>query len=173
MNLTEAFTKHPSDKLSSHSYVPLYEELFLPYQESAEAILELGIMNGASLRAWRDFFTYAHVYGIDNDPARLITENRITSIRCDTVERDHILEIRNALPDFDIIIDDASHVITEQIWAVAVFWPKLKPGGLFIVEDIRYPQYLELFGCFQNVTLHDRRKVKGQFDDMLAVMKKK
>lgn len=174
MNATiaELLAKYPSDKLSAHSYCPIYEELFAPYRQSATAILEIGIEHGQSLRAWREYFMFAHIYGMDNEASKIFRDNRITCVHCDTTERDRILAIRHSLPDFDIIIDDASHVVTEQIWSVAVFWPKLKPGGIMVIEDILYPQYLELFQCFQNVTLHDLRHVRNQHDDMLAVIRK-
>lgn len=171
-SITDLLRKHPSDKVSSHSYGPLYDELFSPFRDSATAILEIGIEGGNSLRAWRDYFTNAHIWGLDNEMSKMIAEPRITTVHCDMKERDRILTVRNAMPQFDIICDDASHVIDLQIWAVAVFWSKLKPRGLFIVEDVLYPQYLELFDCFQNTKLYDLRYVRGQHDDMLAVMRK-
>ena len=36
----------------------------------------------------------------------------------------------------DIIIDDGSHIEEHQIFTFGVLFPKLKPGGVYIVEDI-------------------------------------
>lgn len=171
-SLSEILASNLSDKVSAHSYGPLYEKLFDPIRETATNILEIGVLNGCSLRAWREYFTFANVYGIDNSVACMMRENRIATFHCDTTERDKIIELRDKIPQCDVIIDDASHTINEQVWAVAVFWSKLKPGGIFVVEDILYPQYLELFRCFPNAELHDLRKVRGQYDDMVAVMRK-
>jgi hypothetical protein len=48
----------------------------------------------------------------------------------------------------------------------------LAPGGLYIVEDIAQPQHLPLFRAFQNVELHDLRRVQDRYDDMVAVLRK-
>ena len=36
----------------------------------------------------------------------------------------------------DLIIDDAAHVLSHQITSLEALWPKLAPGGVFIVEDL-------------------------------------
>lgn len=172
MTLTELFAKYPTDKLSAHSYAPLYEEVLAPYRESATAILEIGIEHGQSLRAWREYFPRANVYGIDNAKSKMFDEDRIATFHADTTDRDGFLGVIYRLPQLDIVFDDGGHVISCQLFTVAALWSKLKPGGLFIVEDIAKPEYLALFSAFQGATLHDRRKIRGQHDDMLAVMRK-
>lgn len=173
MTLTELFTKYPTDKLSSHSYEPLYSELLAPYRDSATAILEIGIEHGQSLRAWREYFPKANIYGLDNALHKMIQgEPRIATIHTDTTDRDGFLRAISNLPPIDIAIDDGNHVLTCQLFAVAALWSKLKPGGLIVVEDIAKPEYLQLFAAFNGATLHDRRKIRGQHDDMLAVMRK-
>lgn len=173
MTITELLRKYPSDKLSSHSYAPLYDELFAPYRESATAILEIGIEHGQSLRAWREYFKKAQIFGIDNAESKMIyNEKSIFTYHCDTTSRDAFLELRAKLPMLDIIVDDASHVCVEQLFVATALWSKLKPGGLLIVEDIAKPEYLALFDAFKGAALHDRRKIKGQADDMLAVIQK-
>jgi|SRR5690349_18582764 len=172
MTPSELLELHRSDKVSAHSYGPLYDKLFPPFQYYALNVLEIGILHGCSLRAWRDYFKNATIIGIDNHPSRLITDIRIESRHVDTTDRDRFMEVCGELPQFEIIIDDGSHVFNEQLFALAVLWPKLRPGGIYIVEDIPDIKYLELFACFPNATLHDLREVKGQQDDLVAVMRK-
>lgn len=38
--------------------------------------------------------------------------------------------------EFDIIIDDGSHIGTEQIATFNNLWPSLNPGGWYVVEDL-------------------------------------
>ena len=38
--------------------------------------------------------------------------------------------------EFDIVIDDASHVNTHQIAAFGHFWPLVRPGGWYVIEDV-------------------------------------
>jgi len=178
MTPSQSLINNLSDKVNSpgskshHNYNEVYDRLLSPYRESATAVLELGVMHGCSLRAWRDYFYFADIIGIDNDESRLIRENRIRCFHADTTDRDRFIALSNTFPQFDIIIDDASHVFNEQLFAVAVLWPKLKSGGLFIVEDITTKEYLALFGCFQNVELFDVRISGGAKDDFMAVIRK-
>lgn len=37
---------------------------------------------------------------------------------------------------FDIIIDDGSHVSSDIIRTFALYFPKLKSGGTYIIEDL-------------------------------------
>jgi predicted O-methyltransferase YrrM len=37
---------------------------------------------------------------------------------------------------FDVIIDDSSHEHGHQIRIIREAWPRLKPGGILIIEDI-------------------------------------
>jgi trans-aconitate methyltransferase len=173
MNVSEILRRHQSDKATHHSYGPLYDVLLSPYRECAKNVLELGILEGCSLRAWQEFFPNATIHGIDNEAHRLVhDEPRIVSHHVDTKERDRFIDVCNSFPLFDVIFDDASHVITEQIWAACCLWGRLAPGGIYIIEDILYPQYLPLFQAFQNVELYDLRHVRGQHDDLVAVMRK-
>lgn len=173
MKISEILARHLSDKATHHNYGPLYDILLSPYQEGAKNVLELGILEGCSLRAWQEFFPNATIHGIDNDPNRLVhNEPRIVSHHIDTKDRDHFIEVCNALPLFDVIVDDASHVLTEQVWAICCLWGRLAPGGIYIVEDIRCPQYLSLFQAFQGTELHDLRRENGCADDLVAVIRR-
>ena len=50
--------------------------------------------------------------------------------------------VRKAFADFDgkidVIIDDGDHVDQSQLATLRNFWPLLRDGGLYIIEDI-YP----------------------------------
>ena len=83
--LSEILERHQSDKATHHSYGPLYNTLLTPYRANAKNVLELGILEGCSIRAWREFFAGATIHGIDNDPSKLIHgEERIVSHHVDT-----------------------------------------------------------------------------------------
>jgi len=42
------------------------------------------------------------------------------------------------MPELDIIIDDASHASHHQQKGFLELFPKLKSGGLYIIEDLRW-----------------------------------
>lgn len=96
--------------------------------------MEFGILNGASLKMWRDRYS-ASVYGMDiNLPPPI---DNVTMWRGDcTIKRWEDLSTT-----FDLIIDDASHIIEDMINAFEIWWPKVNPGGFYIIEDIHTMHY--------------------------------
>ena len=169
MTIGELLTKYGSDKDKEHSYGPVYNAFFEPIQNSVTAILEVGIRDGCSLRAWQEYFPNARVVGIDNH-SDLLNEGRIESFRADST---NLCEVDNVLKDstFDIIIDDGCHWYKEQTDTWRNLYHRVRPGGLYIIEDLQEDGAL---GGFEELgaIIHNRRTVKCRADDVLAVFHK-
>lgn len=138
MTLHELGIKYGTDKVD-HNYLPIYDKLFTPLRNEIISLLEIGIYKGASLRMWADYFHNGYIYGIDKDveACQCVSElSGVVAINADVIEykfKDHL---------FDIVIDDGSHLPTEQIAAFGRLYSLLKPGGYYIIEDI----YTQHFG---------------------------
>ena len=168
--------RNNADKTNKHSYGPLYEEWFDPFRFIPHLrILEIGVFQGGSLRAWRDYFPDAWVYGVDNDPAVLFQEPRITCLYGDAFIPSTIVRALGKLAEresFHIIIDDGPHYAIQQLGCMFSLWPMLRPGGLYIVEDA--------LDAFRTAALrglpygreYDRRGVSGVEDDILYKFQK-
>lgn len=172
--LNEILARHQSDKSTHHNYGTTYERLLASRRQSATNILELGVMHGCSLRAWREYFPNATIWGMDNNAdmlTKITDRDRLMLLHADTRDRDAFMKIASSLPEMDFICDDCGHVQVEQVWALAVLWPRLKSGGIYIVEDIYKPEYLGLFKAF-GAELLDLRRVGGCADDLMAVVRK-
>jgi cephalosporin hydroxylase len=97
-----------------------------------------GYKPGASLRAWREFFPNATIYGVDIQPdTQFSDEERIVTMLCDTSDSDQVKKLMNTLNNeqFDIIIDDGSHILANQLKTLRNLYPFLKSGGFYVVED--------------------------------------
>jgi 2-polyprenyl-3-methyl-5-hydroxy-6-metoxy-1,4-benzoquinol methylase len=162
-----------TDEETTHSYGSTYDILFKPFRDSAKYILEIGIDQGGSLRAWRDYFTSAIIIGFDiNDKAiaSVSGEQRINAIKVDQRNwRDLVKFSRLQNIKYDIIIDDAIHHIESQVMTRFYMMPEVKPGGLYIVEDISNDQMATMFRSQPNTTVYDLRYIKGRYDDVMAV----
>jgi|TARA_Y100000034_G_scaffold84783_1_gene101689 hypothetical protein len=170
-----------------HSYSPEYYTLLKEYKSQFTDILEIGVGNdcqvrysnqmlgskiqissdsiswvgeyipGASLRAWRDFFTDANVYGIDIDKNVLFEEERIKCFYADQSKEE---ELENTIRDvekytnnknqkFDLIVDDGSHIISHMILSFKILSKYMRTNGIYIIEDIKR----EDIDIFKNIEL--------------------
>lgn len=153
-NLTDLADRYGSDKGSAkHRYTELYHMLFHPYRNRAIRFLEMGLQIGGpehgvsadrpttdlpSVRMWLEFFPRARVHGLDVSDFSWFGADRFTFHRCDMDAREDIARAVADMPDFDIILDDASHASHHQQNAFLELFPRLRRGGLYIIEDLRW-----------------------------------
>jgi len=76
---------------------------------------------------------------------------------------------------FDVIIEDASHSISQQLEIYDAFKDYIADGGIYVIEDIenidRDRLLLETMAPDKEVIILDRRKLKNRFDDVLIIIK--
>jgi hypothetical protein len=185
--LEDIFASHPgTDKNLWHSYGPLYTELLAPYRDTADWVLEVGVRDGSSLRAWAEYFTEAQIVGVENgSEAGLpvfteVEEERITLIVGDTTQpSDLVRKIADEFdahdfiePLFDVIIDDGLHHPYGQVATWATLSPFLMPGGIFIIEDIEDISYARTMQRLFGGEVIDLRETKQRHDDICLVWRK-
>ncbi len=176
--------KEKSDKGTRHDYITgFYCPEFTPRRYEELYIVEIGIYRGRSLLAFQEWFTNSTIVGIDNCSTfpkdywtrllKLYNKFRnVGIIYADAYQP----TIANIFPDnsIDYLIDDGPHTIQSQIIAVNLYWPKIKPGGKLIIEDIQdikkaIPVFNSLNIPYQVI---DLRKNKGRYDDVLIIFEK-
>lgn len=151
----EGIHVYGTDRESNHHYGDAYESILsvpemydagLPLagcrprsiREDVELMLEVVVADGASLRAWREVFPNARIVGMDlveDAFARLCGEDRIEFRVGDATKREDC-EIVVAGRQFDLIVDDASHQIEDVLRTLFWLWSAVRPGGLYIIEDL-------------------------------------
>jgi len=163
---------YKTDKGTTHAYVDSYAKLLKPYRNKQINILEIGIDFGYSLALWRAYFDKANIYGIDNRNALKFSED-VTPIIYDANDASIIDKYFSNL-EFDIIIDDASHEVEHQVLRFPIYFPKLKKGGLYIIEDVQDLDKDEVLLKALNpeVEIIDTRKLKNRSDDVMFVYRK-
>ena len=123
---------------------------------------------------WEEYFINSNVYGIDITDQYikdLIAENKYNIIIGDA-SSENILKHLNDLI-FDVIIDDGSHLINDQINSFNILKNRMKPNGIYIIEDVNnldstIDTYKKLHN---NVEIIDNRHIKNRVDDVLVVYK--
>ena len=131
------------------SYLVYYDLLFLPLRGEGISLLEIGVQNGGSLETWSEYFSKAkQIVGCDINPkcADLKYEDKRVSIivgNANTTET--FQEIIGKCAEYDIIIDDGSHISSDVITSFRNYFPLLKPGGIYVVEDT-HTLYMDAYG---------------------------
>lgn len=121
---------------SAHGYTKYYEQHLDYLKNRPCTILEIGILTGASLRMWHNYFVAAKIIGIDVSPPinNLPQEQLIKNGgRIEVV----LTDIKHYQPTepLDVVIDDGSHQAEDILIAFDLLWPAVKPGGWYIIED--------------------------------------
>lgn len=169
-----------TDKNTDHSYLPLYDELFLPHRHAVKNVLELGILFGGSIQLWRDYFSKATVTGVDVSlTAAAASKPDLERVRY-VVRDGYTRETLEYLSDreYDLIVDDGPHTLQSMLFVAEHYSGLLSEGGILVIEDVPsmdwVPRILDAFPepLRPRVRVHDRRSEKGRSDDILVILKK-
>jgi len=168
--LTDLMNLFGSDKggrNKHHNFASYYSEIFFHKRNDIKNFLEIGLgtndtsvlsnmgSNGiplASLRAWRDYFKNANIYGADIDKNILKNEDRIETFYVDQTDPITIKEMFKNIGEkkFDIILEDGLHEYNANICFFENAIEYLEPNGTYIIEDIYYKDQDKFIKYFEN-----------------------
>lgn len=117
-----------------------YARLFEPLRAHPVRLLQIGVRSGSSLEVWAKYFDRAvSITGCDLDPACAalsFADPRVQVVIGDAGTRAVARMI--CPPDnlLDIVIDDGSHRAGDIVRSFELYLDQLRPGGLYIVEDL-------------------------------------
>lgn len=173
--ITELVERHgfATDKTTVHSYGEFYDGALEPCRGRPIRLLEIGVDRGGSLRLWDAYFEgQADIVGVDIDLSRL--EATAEWSACFARGDAYTAEMAGSLGDFDVIIDDGPHTLRSQLDLIRLYTPRLKPGGLMVIEDVQDPAWLPRLDAMVPGThprqAFDFRHIKGRYDDLLFVI---
>jgi len=168
--LTDLMNLFGSDKggrNKHHNFASYYSEIFFHKRNDIKNFLEIGLgtndtsvlsnmgSNGiplASLRAWRDYFKNANIYGADIDKNILKNEDRIETFYVDQTDPITIKEMFKNIGEkkFDIILEDGLHEYNANICFFENAIEYLEPNGTYIIEDVYYKDQDKFIKYFEN-----------------------
>jgi hypothetical protein len=117
-------------------YFDLYHRHLARFVGRQPHVMEIGVYSGGSLDMWRAYFgAGCRIYGVDVQAACKAYEREDTTIFIgDQADREFWRSLQ--LPALDVLIDDGGHRPEQQIATLEEMLPRLRPGGVFLCEDI-------------------------------------
>lgn len=136
-SLESCFFNIETHSLKVDTYFENYESAFEGLQKSNLVVVEVGVLDGGSLRMWQGFFGPAsRIVGIEKNPKA--KELRSLGFEIFIADQESIEDLRKVLEEIgpiDVFIDDGGHTAKGQIISSLVAAKYVKDGGVIIVED--------------------------------------
>ena len=174
-----------------HPYTAAYSLLFSAYRFQPVRFAEIGIAMGASAAMWSYFFNEGEIFMFDSD-TNFIQNCRsynLPRVHCNQMDVFKESSIRSALEaiggKLDILLDDSTHGIDDQIRIIKEAIPFIRPGGMIVIEDVfrttseqeyekRLEPYLDAFSFCTFITTEHDQKFSGTWnnDKLLVLIKK-
>tara|TARA_B100001057_G_scaffold501030_1_gene619842 strand:- start:4401 stop:5108 length:708 start_codon:yes stop_codon:yes gene_type:complete len=191
--LMDFYGSDKGGKNDHHNFAQYYSEIFYNKKDKIKNFLEIGLGTNnlevpsnmgiegkplASLRAWRDFFLNAEIYGADIDKKILKNEERIKTYYVDQTDSNSIKVMFNniGVKKFDIILEDGLHEYNANICFFENSIEFLADDGFYIIEDIYYKDQEKFINYFKkksyNFSIVDIFHNKNIANNCLIVVQK-
>ena len=156
-----------SNEIHGHGFAKFYEKELKHYKNKKMNILEIGTWEGASSAAFLNYFPEAIIYCIDKNFRFKFKSKRIIFFNCDINDRKDMNRFSAKFKNikFKIIIDDASHILSDMIQSLKSFFKQLDSKGIFVIEDFNAPVYYS--------ELNDAKGKELLMSDLLINLKRK
>lgn len=140
--------RYGTDKISTHHYDLLYEELLAPLRCKPVKVLEIGLGcdmgygPGASLRVWLSYFSSVDLHFMEFDGACVAKHQELMHPATIHIgDQGNVTDLHRLINasggGFDLVLDDGGHRWSQQLTSLDVLiHHALAPGGLYVIEDL-------------------------------------
>ena len=179
-----------------HTYFSgFYEDNFLPYRDQPITLLEIGSAWGGALVCWDNWFTNAQIIGTElrdhSYEGKLLRQKQesnfiwydqeflpevfqSSTIKLHAGQDAYNVDFANSLPQVDIIVDDGWHTVEQWEMLYQLYLPKIRPGGLLVIEDISdSPLHMKSGWTIQNNLINPIKHYRHKLFDFRSTTGKK
>jgi hypothetical protein len=121
---------------NSWDFLRHYEQWMAPWRDKEINLIEIGVATGRSMKIWKRYFSKATIIGADIRPkTRQYAEERV---KIEVGSQDDPMFLHRLCEQYPptIIVDDGSHLAHHIVYTFEQMFPRLLPGGLYVVEDL-------------------------------------
>jgi predicted O-methyltransferase YrrM len=154
--LDELFHYYGSDKAKifkitkskGHGFSEFYTKHLKHLKYKKIKILEIGSFAGASAAAFVKYFPNSTVYCFDINISKFNFFSK--NIKVYGLDINNTKKLKKTLQafnagkktiNFDVIIDDGSHYLSDILLSLKTFFKYLKKKGIYVIEDFKHPNY--------------------------------
>jgi|TARA_B110000438_G_scaffold255694_1_gene262674 hypothetical protein len=137
-----------SKKESGHGFSKFYEKHLDLFKDKKIKILEIGSYSGAAAAAFVKYFPNSEIYCLDINLRNFkYSSKKIHAFGLDVSNQKMMLKFFKkinffeSVKYFDVIIDDGSHIQSDQLIALNFFYKYVASNGFYIIEDYKFPNY--------------------------------
>ena len=191
--LMDFYGSDKGGKNNHHNFAQYYSFLFHNQKNHIQNFLEIGLGTNnldvpsnmgtdgvplASLRAWRDYFKNANIFGGDIDKKILKDEERIKTFYVDQTDPNSIKQMFEKInvDKFDVILEDGLHEYNANICFFENAIQYLSENGTYIIEDVYYKDQIKFIKYFDqkpyNFSIIDIYHEKNISNNCILIIKK-
>ena len=132
MDFEWMFRHHTGRRIDKwRHYFHIYDRHFDRWRGKSPRVLEIGVDHGGSLQLWKHYFgDGARIVGLDIDPGCAMYAESQIEIH---IGNQADVTLLKSLGQFDVVIDDGSHQLQDQLASFEALWPKT--SGVYLIED--------------------------------------
>tara|TARA_Y100000591_G_scaffold219897_1_gene191382 strand:- start:575 stop:1318 length:744 start_codon:yes stop_codon:yes gene_type:complete len=158
LSLDELFSHYGTDKSEysnekqnkTHGFSKYYVKHLDFFKKKNIKILEIGSFSGASAAAFSKYFPKSEIFCLDINISNFkYHSNKIHVFGLNSSSQKMVLNffqkinLQKSFKYFDIIIDDGSHKLSDQLKTLNIFYKYLANGGFYVIEDYKFSNYFK------------------------------
>ena len=142
----ELFNEINEFSLKHKKYFEVYDQIFSKYRNKNITFVEIGVLNGGSLKLWKKFFgDQSRIIGIDLNPeCKKFEEDGIEIFIGDQSNEVFWNNFYKEVGKIDILLDDGGHTNIQQVITTVKSINNINDGGILVVEDT-HTSYMKEF----------------------------
>jgi SAM-dependent methyltransferase len=149
-------------------YFDIYEKHFARFVGTAPTILEIGVFKGGSLYMWQEYFGEGtRIVGLDINPDCTQYAGENIEVVIGSQDDPAVLDDLLSRYQFDIVLDDGSHVMEHLNASFRLIYDRISPDGVYMLEDL-HTCYLPRWGGGLKREGSFMETVKDRIDDLHA-----
>ena len=166
---TDKSNSKKNEELNAHGYTNFYKKHLDSFKNKQIKILEIGAFSGASAAAFAKYFPNSEIYCIDINISNFKYQSKkIHVFGINSSDNKMVLKFLEkinfyeSIKHFDIIIDDGSHKLSDQLNALNFFYKLVAKGGFYIIEDYKFPNYFKHLNDVNDIKIDELIKKVNQ-----------